>query len=119
VRYGTDVLTATRVPVLSGDDFTFLGLLAQGGTGCISVVSNVAPAQTVAVYDHFAAGRALQASAAMAKLWELVTFLFADVNPVPCKEALAALGLCGRATRLPLASHDGPLPIELVRRALA
>ncbi len=118
VRYGTDVITATATPVLSGDDFTFLGLLAQGGKGCISVVSNVAPAETVHIWDDHVAGRPAAAAAGMARLWPLVTFLFSDVNPVPCKAALAALGLCRPDVRLPLAPHQGPLPVELVRQAL-
>ena len=44
VSYGTDLIGKTTASVLSGDDFSFLGLLAQGGVGCISVVSNVDPA---------------------------------------------------------------------------
>lgn len=119
LRYGTDVLAATATPVLSGDDFTFLGLLAQGGRGCISVVSNVAPEKTVRIFDEHAAGRPDRAAATLKELWELVTFLFADTNPVPCKAALAALDLCRPDVRLPLAPHRGPLPLELVRRALA
>lgn len=119
LKYGTDVITLTATPVLSGDDFTFLGLLAQGGKGCISVVSNVAPAQTVAIWDDHVAGRPDRAAAGLRRLWELVGFLFADTNPVPCKAALAALGLCRPDVRLPLAAHDGPLPVDLVRRALA
>ena len=45
--------TSGRLDVLSGDDHTFLPLLAIGGSGCISVVSNVAPAQTAALFDAF------------------------------------------------------------------
>lgn len=119
LRFGTDVMARTATPVLSGDDFTFLGLLAQGGQGCISVLSNVAPAQTVAIWDHHRAGRAAEAAAGLRKLWELTTFLFAESNPVPCKAALAALGLCTPTVRLPLAAHQGALPVELVTRALA
>lgn len=119
VRYGTDVMARTATPVLSGDDFTFLGLLAQGGQGCISVLSNVAPAQTVAIWDHHRAGRAAEAAAGLRALWELTTFLFAESNPVPCKAALAALGLCAPAVRAPLAAWAGEPPLALVQRALA
>jgi 4-hydroxy-tetrahydrodipicolinate synthase len=118
LRYGTDVMRLTATPVLSGDDFTFLGLLAQGAKGCISVVSNVAPAETVAVYDLFVAGRVEEASARLGKLWDLVTWLFADTNPVPCKAAMAALGLCSPRVRLPLTAARGELPFELVKRSL-
>ena len=119
LRFGTDVIARTPRPVLSGDDFSFLGLLAQGGAGCISVVSNVAPAQTVAIYDHFRAGRFDAAQRGLLGLWELIGYLFSDSNPVPCKAAMAALGLCRPDMRLPLAAAAGPLPVELVGRALA
>jgi 4-hydroxy-tetrahydrodipicolinate synthase len=113
LRYGGDVMTHTRTPVLSGDDFTFLGLLAQGGEGVVSVVSNVAPTQTVAVYDHFRAGRVAEARAAFVALWDLIGFLFAETNPVPCKQALAELGLCRPDVRPPLgpSSLSSPRPI--------
>lgn len=119
VRYGTDLIRRTRTPVLSGDDFSFLGLLAQGGTGCVSVVSNVAPAATVAVYAHQVAGRPAEAASALASIWPLVTWLFADASPVPCKAAMEALGLCGRHVRLPLAPWTGAVPdglLDVARR---
>lgn len=113
--YGGEVLTATRTPILSGDDFTFLPLLSMGGTGCISVVSNVAPAETVAVYEHFCAGRNEAAREQMHRLWALVGFLFSDSNPVPCKAALAELGLCRPEPRAPLATFAGPSALPLLR----
>lgn len=108
LRYGTDVIAATSCPVLSGDDFSFLGLLAQGGTGCISVVSNVAPKHTVAVYEAFVGGELDEARRILMELWPLINFLFTDSNPVPCKAALAELGLCRPEPRLPLAPFSGP-----------
>lgn len=115
LRYGGDVLRRTRTPVLSGDDFTFLQLLAAGGSGVISVVSNVAPAQTVAIYEHHRAGRVKEAAAGLRALWDLITFLFSDTNPVPCKAALAELGLCSAAVRLPLGPFEGPSPAPILR----
>lgn len=119
LKYGGDLITRTNTPVLSGDDFTFLPLLSLGGTGCISVLSNVAPSQTVAVYDHFRAGRVEEAGISMLRLWELTSFLFSEVNPVPCKAALAELGLCGPDPRLPLARFSGPSPRAILDAALA
>ncbi|MEQ1564347.1 MAG: 4-hydroxy-tetrahydrodipicolinate synthase [Myxococcota bacterium] len=118
LRYGTDLMGLTDRAVLSGDDFSFLGLLAQGGTGCVSVLSNVAPAETVRVYELSVAGRPVEAAAELRKLWELATFLFSDASPAPTKAALAALGLCGPEVRLPIAPYGGPSPRELVHRAL-
>lgn len=121
VRYGTDIISLTETPVLSGDDFTFLGLMAQGGTGCVSVVSNVAPERTVRVYDSFVAGRVDAAWQEFRALWPLVTYLFADSSPVPCKAALAALGLCLPNVRAPLAAAPmtDPSLVEMVRKAVA
>lgn len=102
LHYGAEVIRGTQTPILSGDDFTFLPLMSLGGTGCISVVSNVAPAETQAVYTLFQAGQTAAAAAAMHRLWPLVDYLFADTNPVPCKAALAHLGLCSPDVRLPL-----------------
>jgi 4-hydroxy-tetrahydrodipicolinate synthase len=107
LRFGSDVITLTRTPILSGDDFTFLPLLSMGGTGVISVVSNVDPAGTVAVYDAWAAGDHATAAARMYRLWALTTFLFVDANPIPCKAALAELGLCRADLRLPLTAFTG------------
>ncbi|MCB9681259.1 MAG: 4-hydroxy-tetrahydrodipicolinate synthase [Alphaproteobacteria bacterium] len=114
LRYGTALMARTDVPVLSGDDFSFLGLMAQGAVGCISVVTNVDPAGTVDVLRHHRAGDDARAAAALRRLWPLLEFLFADSNPVPCKAAVAALGLCGPAMRLPLAPWDGASPRPLL-----
>ena len=116
IRYGVDVIARTRTPILSGDDFTFLGLQAMGGAGVISVVSNVDPAGTVSVYDACAQGRTADAIAANLRLWDLMTFLFVDSNPVPCKAALAELGLCGPEPRLPRAAFGGAAPAPLQNR---
>lgn len=118
LRYAGDLLERTETPVLSGDDFTFLPLLALGGTGCVSVLSNVAPQQTLGVQQAFEAGQHRDAAARMRRLWPLVTFLFATTNPVPCKAALAELGLCRPHVRLPLAPWDGPSPREILDRVL-
>lgn len=114
LRYGGDVITRTSTPVLSGDDFSFLGLMAQGAAGCISVVSNVDPVRTVGIHDAVVAGQLPRAQRLLNELWPLITFLFADSNPVPCKAALAALGLGRAEPRLPLAVWSGPSPAPLL-----
>lgn len=119
LRYGGDLIERTETPVLSGDDFTFLPLLSLGGTGCVSVLSNVAPQQTLAVQEAFEAGQHREAASRMRRLWPLTTFLFATTNPVPCKAALAELGLCKPHVRLPLAPWDGPSPREILDRVFA
>lgn len=118
LRYGTDLIALTSKVVLSGDDYSFLGLIAQGAQGCVSVLSNVAPRQTVAIYERFVAGDHAGALAELRRLWALAAFLFSDASPAPTKAALAALGLCRAETRLPIAPYAGPSCAELVRRAL-
>lgn len=96
-----------RVPegflVLSGDDAVTLPLIALGGHGVVSVVSNEAPAEMRLLTRHcldgdFAAARALQR-----RLLPLMEVNFIESNPGPVKAALAALGLCEPTLRLPLA----------------
>jgi 4-hydroxy-tetrahydrodipicolinate synthase len=106
--FGGSVIARTQTPVLSGDDFTFLAMLSLGGAGCVSVVSNVDPAGTVAVYDHYRAGRVTEARDALHRLLPLIETLFVEVNPVPLKAILAELGFGSARPRLPLAPYSGP-----------
>ncbi|MBT3218235.1 MAG: 4-hydroxy-tetrahydrodipicolinate synthase [Proteobacteria bacterium] len=115
LKFGGELLTRTSTAVLSGDDFTFLPLLSMGGVGCISVVSNVDPKRTVAVYDSFVAGDLANAREQMLALFPLVEFLFCDSNPVPCKAAMAELGLCRPTVRLPLGAFVGDSPTPLLQ----
>jgi 4-hydroxy-tetrahydrodipicolinate synthase len=116
--FGGDVLKQTPCPILSGDDFTFLALLALGGRGCISVVSNVFPEHTLEIYDHFIHSRQQAAQQAMMKLLPVVEFLFSVSNPVPCKAAMEALNLCNRRVRLPLAPYSGDHAKQVVQAFL-
>jgi len=91
-----------KLAVLSGDDHTFLPLLAIGGAGCISVVSNVAPAKVVGLYEAFTRGDLATARALHYELLPLVRALFTEANPIPVKAALAMLGWIGPHIRPPL-----------------
>lgn len=109
--YGQDFMAAlggSACATLSGDDFTWMPLLAVGGAGVISVLSNVAPRRTVAVWDAWQRGDVAAARAEHAALYALVGWLFAESNPVPCKMALAAMGLCGPTLRMPLVAGSPP-----------
>ncbi len=83
-------------------------LLSVGGAGVISVLSNVAPRRTVAVWEAWQRGDVAAARAEHAALYALVGWLFSESNPVPCKMALAAMGLCGSTLRLPLVEGNPP-----------
>jgi 4-hydroxy-tetrahydrodipicolinate synthase len=95
-------LLGDRFRLLSGDDATSLGFLRAGGNGCISVLSNVAPAQAVSLYDAWRRGDDEEANAHAAALAPLSAALFAQSNPVPVKYALAAMGWMRADVRLPL-----------------
>lgn len=92
--------------LISGDDPSFLGYLAHGGHGVISVSSNVAPEGMVALYDAVQRGDLESARLWQDRLIALHKALFLDNSPAPTKYALAKLGLCGEDVRLPLARTD-------------
>jgi 4-hydroxy-tetrahydrodipicolinate synthase len=89
--------------LISGDDPSFLGYMAHGGSGVISVTSNVAPEPMVALYGAAESGDAKGALYWQDRLIRLHKALFLDASPAPTKYALAKLGLCAEEVRLPLA----------------
>jgi 4-hydroxy-tetrahydrodipicolinate synthase len=88
--------------VLSGDDFFTLPLMSVGGTGIISVVSNVVPADMAALVDAFEAGDWSKAKDLHHKMNPLIDALFIEVNPIPVKAALYLMGKIKYEYRLPL-----------------
>jgi len=95
-------LCGERIGVISGDDFTVLPLLAIGGRGVISVVSNIAPALMARLCDAFAAGDWTGARAAHYQLMPLADAMFIETNPIPVKTALALMGKIAPEFRLPM-----------------
>ena len=89
--------------LLSGDDSLTLPLLAIGGRGVISVVSNVAPAAVAALIALWRAGRIAEAQRQHFRLYGLARAMFLETNPGPVKAAAELLGLCSGELRLPLA----------------
>ncbi len=88
--------------VLSGDDIFTLPLLAIGGKGVISVISNVVPADMAEMVDVFATGDLEQARALHYRMAPLIDVLFIETNPIPVKAALAMMGKIEYELRLPL-----------------
>lgn len=88
--------------VLSGDDIFTLPLMAIGGAGVISVISNVAPADMAGLIDAFHAGDMARARSLHYKMAPLIEALFLEVNPIPVKAALALMGKINGEYRLPL-----------------
>ena len=89
---------------LSGEDATALGFNAQGGQGCISVTSNVAPKLCAQFQEACLSGDYKTALTLQDRLLPLHTTLFCSSNPVPTKYALSRLGFIQEDVRLPLAS---------------
>lgn len=88
--------------VLSGDDIFTLALMAIGGKGVISVISNVAPADMAAMVDAFFAGDLKKAREFHYRMSPLIDALFIETNPIPIKAALSFMGKIDYELRLPL-----------------
>jgi 4-hydroxy-tetrahydrodipicolinate synthase len=88
--------------VYSGDDGTAIALMLLGGHGNVSVTANVAPRAMHDLCAAAIAGQARDATAIHLKLLALHKALFVEPSPAPTKWAMARLGLCGDAVRLPI-----------------
>lgn len=95
-------LCGEKLDIYSGEDALTVPMMAMGAKGCISVVSNVMPKQTADMTRLFLEGDVAGAAAMQCRLLKLVHCLFSEVNPIPVKAALEAMGYCGPAIRLPL-----------------
>jgi 4-hydroxy-tetrahydrodipicolinate synthase len=91
-----------RLVVLSGDDATAFPLYALGARGCISVVSNVAPAEMAAMWDAAYDGEWTRARALHYKLFPLSEGLFVETSPIPVKAALSMMDKIADELRPPL-----------------
>jgi 4-hydroxy-tetrahydrodipicolinate synthase len=102
---------ASMVPpdfiVLSGDDALTLPLMAVGGRGVISVVSNLAPAEMVQMVEAAERGDFAAARKWHQKLLALMQVNFIESNPIPVKFAAAKMGLCEEVYRLPMVAPRG------------
>jgi len=107
-----------RMTMLSGDDATAMPFYAIGGNGCISVVSNVVPADMAAMWDAAAAGNWAKARELHYKVFPLSEGLFIEANPIPVKAALAMMGKIADEIRAPLYPMAGANR-EKVRKILA
>ena len=111
-------MTSPHFHVVSGDDAMTLPLMALGGTGVISVVSNLVPRLVVqltaaAARDDFAAARAQHFA-----LQPLFKAAFVETNPIPIKAAMTMCGMAAGGCRLPLCELQ-PENREKLRRVLA
>ena len=92
--------------IYSGNDDQIVPTLSMGGKGVISVLSNIMPKETVAMCDAFFAGDVATAVKMQCKYLPLIQALFCEVNPIPVKAALAAMGRMEGVIRLPLTEME-------------
>ncbi len=99
-------LVGDKLSIYSGNDDQITPILSMGGQGVISVLSNIAPRQTVELCDRFFAGDVAGSAALQCEMFDLIKALFSEVNPIPVKAAMAELGFCQNYLRLPLTPMD-------------
>ncbi len=105
-------LCGDKIDVYSGEDALTVPMMAMGGAGTISVLSNVVPAKAVAMTDACKAGDFKTAAKLQADLLPLINALFSEVNPIPAKAGVSAMGFGQEHLRLPLT------PMEDDKRAV-
>lgn len=98
----TRFLCGDDLAIYSGNDDQIVPMLSVGGSGVISVLSNVAPADTHKMCAEYFAGNVKAAADLQIKYISLINALFSDVNPIPVKEALNIMGFAAGPCRLPL-----------------
>ena len=105
-------LCGDKIDIYSGEDALTVPMMAMGGAGTISVLSNGAPKQAVAMTDACMAGDYATAAKMQCDLLPLINALFSEVNPIPAKAGVSAMGFGEENLRLPLT------PMEDATRAV-
>ncbi len=95
-------LCGDKLDVYSGEDALTVPMMAMGAAGTISVLSNVAPRQSVAMAQACLNGDYETAARWQCRLLPLINALFSEVNPIPAKAAVSAMGFGQEILRLPL-----------------
>lgn len=113
----TMALCGDELPLYSGNDDQIVPLLALGGKGVISVLSNVAPRQTHDICRLWFEGKTQESAALQLELLSLANSLFCEVNPIPVKYAMNLLGFKAGHCRLPLVDPT-PAHQELIRKEM-
>lgn len=106
-------LSDGKVDLYSGNDDQITPLLALGGKGVISVLSNVAPRQTHEICAKFFAGDVAGSCAEQLRAIPLCNALFCEVNPIPVKKALNLQGRGAGILRMPLCEMEEENAVKL------
>ncbi len=107
-----------QIAVISGDDFSNIGLLAMGAVGAISVTANIIPGPMGAMFAAWERGDCAEALRLHYDMLPLHTAMFTTTSPIPVKTATAMMGLTGPVMRMPL-TPMGDDPASELRDLLA
>ncbi len=105
------------VDIYSGNDDQIVPIMSLGGIGVISVLSNVAPAQTHEICRQYLDGNVRESCRLQLKALDLCNALFCEVNPIPVKKALNLMGMGTGTLRMPLSEME-PANAERLEKAM-
>ncbi|MBR4206859.1 MAG: 4-hydroxy-tetrahydrodipicolinate synthase [Clostridia bacterium] len=118
----TAALCGDKLDIYSGNDDQIIPLLSLGGMGVISVLSNLLPKETSLLCHKYFEGDTKGALAMQLGYLPLVNALFSEVNPIPVKAAMAAMGFGENYVRLPLTpmeeAHAEKLYAEMTKAGI-
>ena len=95
-------LCGDSIDIYSGNDDQIVPVLSLGGKGVISVLSNLLPAETSKICHDYLDGNSVPATQKQLEYLPLIDALFCEVNPIPVKAAMSAMGYGENYLRLPL-----------------
>ena len=106
-------LCGDKIAIYSGEDALTAPMMSMGCKGAISVLSNVVPKQAVAMTDAALAGNFEEAKRLQLSMLPLIDALFSQVNPIPAKAAVSAMGFGQEILRMPLTPMEEPMRSKL------
>lgn len=112
----TIALVGDKLDIYSGNDDQIVPILALGGKGVISVLSNPLPRKTVEICDKFFKGDVKGSAQLQLELLPLINALFSEVNPIPAKCAMAHMGYTENVLRSPLYPMESDTEAVLVEK---
>ena len=110
-------ISGGKVDIYSGNDDQIVPIMSLGGIGVISVLANVAPAQTHEICQKYLDGDAKESCRLQLEAMELCNALFCEVNPIPVKKALSLMGKIDGALRMPLSEME-PANVQRLEKAM-
>ncbi len=111
----TAALVGDRLDIYSGNDDQIVPILSVGGQGVISVLSNIMPKETSDMCHLYFDGKVKEAAKMQMDLIPLINALFCEVNPIPAKAAVSAMGFGKNILRLPLTEMESEHEAHLLQ----